>query len=264
MTKFFSIGEAAKAVKMTSETLRHYDRIGLVRPSWKSDLTNYRYYTQQDLIKLNTVHMLQVMDLSLNEIKEILEYNNLERIISFLYEADKKADAKIAALKKSKCQIKRAIKDYESKLEQSKMHSETMTIKEIPERVILLSNRMEDPSLEHLFNYWGHFYDELPEAEKKEFLFEDAAGIYQSNGCKRLFAICREYSNTENLKVLPSGRYLCFPCQENERETAENELLKKYRNDYGKDPDFIINMIIVTGIMNWSYEIQLPCPNNSE
>ena len=31
-----------------------------------------------------------------------------------------------------------------------------------------------------------------------------------------------------------------------------------------KDPDFIINMIIVTGIMNWSYEIQLPCPNNSE
>ena len=33
MEKFFSIGQAAKMTQMTSETLRHYDRIGLVQPS---------------------------------------------------------------------------------------------------------------------------------------------------------------------------------------------------------------------------------------
>lgn len=35
MKKYFSVGEAAKAAHTTSETLRHYDRIGLVKPSKK-------------------------------------------------------------------------------------------------------------------------------------------------------------------------------------------------------------------------------------
>ena len=45
MTKYFSVGEAAKLVNTTSETLRHYDRIGLVKPSKRDEWTNYRYYT---------------------------------------------------------------------------------------------------------------------------------------------------------------------------------------------------------------------------
>ncbi len=51
MKKYFSVGEAAKAVHTTSETLRHYDRIGLVKPSKKDEWTNYRYYTEQDIVR---------------------------------------------------------------------------------------------------------------------------------------------------------------------------------------------------------------------
>ena len=76
----FTIGEAAKAVHTTAETLRHYDRIGLVKPSRKDEWTNYRYYTEEDLIRLNTVRALQLMDLPLREIKTVLEYDNLEKI----------------------------------------------------------------------------------------------------------------------------------------------------------------------------------------
>ena len=92
MKKFFSVGEAAKAVHATSETLRHYDRIGLVKPSKKDEWTNYRYYTEQDIDRLNTVRALQVMDLPLREIKKVLEYDDLEKIIDFLVQAEKKAD----------------------------------------------------------------------------------------------------------------------------------------------------------------------------
>ena len=83
MKKYFSIGEAAKAVHTTSETLRHYDRIGLVKPSRKDEWTNYRYYTEQDIVRLNTVRALQVMDLSLQEIKKVLEYDDLEKMWIF-------------------------------------------------------------------------------------------------------------------------------------------------------------------------------------
>lgn len=84
MKPYFSVGEAAKVVHTTSETLRHYDRIGLVKPSKKDPWTHNRYYTQQDLVRLNTVRALQLMDLPLQEIKKVLEYDDLEKIVDFL------------------------------------------------------------------------------------------------------------------------------------------------------------------------------------
>ena len=43
MKKYFSVGEAAKAAHMTSEALRHYDRIGLVKPRKKDEWTCHLY-----------------------------------------------------------------------------------------------------------------------------------------------------------------------------------------------------------------------------
>lgn len=94
LKKYFSVGEVAKTVHTTTETLRHYDRIGLVKPSKKDEWTNYRYYTEQDIVRLNTVRALQLMDLSLQEIKKVLEYDDLEKIVDFLVQAEKKADEK--------------------------------------------------------------------------------------------------------------------------------------------------------------------------
>lgn len=56
-----SVGQEAQAVGMTAETLRHYDKIGLVKPSMRDEWTGYRYYSQQDLLRLNTVMALQLM-----------------------------------------------------------------------------------------------------------------------------------------------------------------------------------------------------------
>lgn len=55
---YYSIGEAAKAAGMTEETLRHYDRVGLVAEQ-KRRWTSYRYYTEQDVVRLNTVYALR-------------------------------------------------------------------------------------------------------------------------------------------------------------------------------------------------------------
>lgn len=120
MEKFFSVGEAAKSVRTTSETLRHYDRIGLVKPSKKDKWTNYRYYTEQDIVRLNTVRALQIMDLPLQEIKKVLEYEDLEKIVDFLAQAEKTADEKIAALQYSKSKIQLAKDGYEKKLQERK------------------------------------------------------------------------------------------------------------------------------------------------
>lgn len=208
MTDYLSIGEAAKAVHTTSETLRHYDRIGLVKPSKKDEWTNYRYYTQQDLVRLNTVRALQLMGLPLQEIKNVLEYDDLEKIVEFLAQAERKADEKIAAL-------------------------------------------------ENLWNYLGHFYDKLPLALKEKFSFVDLAGIYTENGRARLFAVCTRYEDTAGLKKLPKGKYLCASCTEENRARTLEELAGIARAKYGAEPDFTEQLIVVSGILQWTYEAQV-------
>ena len=256
MKKYFSVGEAAKAVHTTSETLRHYDRIGLVNPSKKDEWTNYRYYTEQDLVRLNTVRALQLMDLPLQEIKKVLGYDDLEKIVDFLAQAEKKADEKMAALQYSKSKIQLAKADYERKLQMRKNTSGTF-IKDVPERVILLSDTLEMPTLDNLWNYLEHFYDKVTPALKEQFAFEDLAGIYTENGVSRLFAVCIRYAETGGLKILPKGRYLCADCTEENREQTLRELIHIAQTQYGVEPTFTVQLIVVSGILHWNYEVQV-------
>lgn len=256
MKKYFSIGEAAKAVHTTSETLRHYDRIGLVKPSRKDEWTNYRYYTEQDIVRLNTVRALQVMDLSLQEIKKVLEYDDLEKIVDFLRQAEKKADQKIEALEYSKLKIQRAREDYEKKL-QKQENLKGPVLKDIPERVILLSDTLKEPTLDNLWNYLSHFYDKVTPARKDEFSFEDLAGIYTGDGITRLFAVCTRYADIDGLRVLPGGKYLCADCTEENREQVLNRILHTARTEYGVEPSFTVQLIVVSGILQWNYEVQV-------
>ena len=241
MQKFFSIGEAAKAVHTTTETLRHYDRIGLVKPSKKDEWTNYRYYTEQDIVRLNTVRALQLMDLPLQEIKKVLEYDDLE---------------KIAALQYSKAKIQLAKADYESKLHMPK-NPDGISVKTLPERVILLSDTLEVPTLDNLWNYLEHFYDKVTPALKEQFDFEDLAGIYTENRVSRLFAVCVRYVETDGLKVLPKGKYLCMNCTEENRAQTLRELIQIAQTEYGVEPAFTVQMIVVSGILHWNYEVQV-------
>ena len=256
MKEFFSIGEAAKAAHSTTETLRHYDRIGLVKPSRKDEWTNYRYYTEQDIVRLNTVRALQLMDLPLREIGKVLEYDDLGKIVDFLAQAEKKADEKIAALEYSKSKIRLAKADYESKLRARKNPAGTF-IREMPERVILLSDSLEAPTVDNLWNYLSHFYEKLSPPLREQFSFEDLAGIYTENGTSRLFALCVRHGETDGLKRLPEGKYLCAGCTEADRESTLEELMDKARTEYGASPQFTVQLIVVSGILQWTYEAQV-------
>ena len=256
MKNYFSIGEAAKAAHTTNETLRHYDRIGLVKPSKKDEWTNYRYYTEQDIVRLNTVRALQLMDLSLQEIKTVLEYDDLEKIIDFLAQAEKKADEKMAALQYSKSKIQLAKADYESKLQRQQKFNSSF-VKDYPERVILLSDTLEVPTLDNLWNYLSHFYDKVTPALKEQFSFEDLAGIYTENGMTRLFAVRMDYVNIDGIKVLPKGKYLCANCTEENREQTLRKLIHIAQTEYGVEPRFTVQLIVVSGILQWNYEAQV-------
>lgn len=255
MKEYYSVGEAAKEAGTTSETLRHYDRIGLVKPSKKDEWTKYRYYTKQDIVRINTVRALQQMDLPLQEIKEVLEYDDLRKIVDYLKRAEDKADEKIEALKYGKAKIISAKADYEKKLRE-RSEREDMYIKEIPRRTIMMSY-LERPTLDNLWNYHRHFYDNIDESLKDRFSFEDTAGVYTENGRSQMFAVCSRFAKADGLKTLPGGKYLCADCTEETRESRIAELIRIANDEYGVQPNFILQMIVISGVLKWKYQLQV-------
>ena len=67
--KQFSTGEAAKISGLTIRTLQHYDNIGVLPASGRTE-GGRRYYTEDDLIKLEHIVFYRGLGFSLEQIKE--------------------------------------------------------------------------------------------------------------------------------------------------------------------------------------------------
>lgn len=68
----FRIGEFSRIGRVTIETLRHYDALGLLKPAKVDPFTGYRYYSARQLQSLNRILALKEAGLSLEEIARIL------------------------------------------------------------------------------------------------------------------------------------------------------------------------------------------------
>ncbi|MEI3607563.1 MerR family transcriptional regulator [Pseudogracilibacillus sp. SE30717A] len=78
MEKFYSIQEVSEKLGMSKDTLRYYDRIGIVTPSRKDN--RYRRYSRDDLIDLMNIQIMKYADFSLDEIKGKFGFHRMENI----------------------------------------------------------------------------------------------------------------------------------------------------------------------------------------
>src|SRR3990167_835995 len=69
--KQWYVKELSKLTKVTVQTLHHYDRIGLLKPSVRLD-NNYRVYSEADLLKLQQIIALKFFGFELSQIKILL------------------------------------------------------------------------------------------------------------------------------------------------------------------------------------------------
>jgi DNA-binding transcriptional MerR regulator len=68
----YSIGEFSQINRITTKTLRHYERIGLFRPSSVDQWTGYRYYSAEQLPEIVRILELKELGFSLREISLII------------------------------------------------------------------------------------------------------------------------------------------------------------------------------------------------
>ena len=125
----FLIGELAKLFNISTDTLRHYDRIDLLKPDDDSK-NDYRYYSIRSFFKLSRILFLKSLDISLGDIKRYMRNKNRNNLLVLLEKKEHEIDIKINTLNnlKKKIQIKREL------LESINNELDQVRIKRIPER----------------------------------------------------------------------------------------------------------------------------------
>lgn len=112
-----NISEAAKATGLSSKQIRDYEKIGLIRPSNRTE-SNYRTYAENDIQRLSFIRHARDVGFSLAQIGELLAFrdapsHNCEEILHFtnkhIADLTEKIDAlqamreKLLALQKTSC-----------------------------------------------------------------------------------------------------------------------------------------------------------------
>lgn len=100
------IGELAERTGLSLRTLRHYDEIGLLRASGRSD-GGYRLYTESDVDRLMLIRRMKPLGYSLEEMAELLRAADdaeaggegaRERLAGFIHEAEDRREVLQAQL----------------------------------------------------------------------------------------------------------------------------------------------------------------------
>jgi DNA-binding transcriptional MerR regulator len=72
----YTIGQFANLSKVSTRMLRHYDKIGLLKPSY-TEKNGYRYYCDEDMYKISAIKQLRRYEFSLEEIDKIICKNDV-------------------------------------------------------------------------------------------------------------------------------------------------------------------------------------------
>lgn len=68
----YSVKQLAKLANVSVRTLHHYDEIGLLKPGMRTE-SNYRYYGEEELLRLQQILFYKELDFPLAKIAEILD-----------------------------------------------------------------------------------------------------------------------------------------------------------------------------------------------
>lgn len=105
----YRIGEFSHLCQTTIKTLRHYDKINLLKPCKIDNFTGYRYYEEKQIEILEKIKNLQFAGFSLKEIKDLLKENNQQKLNKQIELIREENSKKIKILQKMKNDMEKSV-----------------------------------------------------------------------------------------------------------------------------------------------------------
>lgn len=106
----YRIGAVTARTELSHQTLRHWDEVGLVRPSGRSE-GGFRLYSEDDIQRLLVIRRMKPLEFSLDEMRRLLDSLDLlastggseddrQRAATFVVDCHRRAEESIARLRR--------------------------------------------------------------------------------------------------------------------------------------------------------------------
>lgn len=224
MDTYFSIGELAKLCNFPIKTLRYYDEIGLLKPAYINTENNYRYYSVEQFISIDVIKNCKLMDMSLSEIKKILDSNvSIGEMLETINKQSELVEQKILALSRAKTYMDTLQSNLSDVL---KNHINEAFIKYIPKRYYLAYAYSSENVYELEMNIRKVLLDIERKQEKSYGRL--GTGVSYEQIATRQKVVHQEFRNfseqpdeSPNGKWLPEGEYVTLIFDNNSSNTLK-------------------------------------------
>lgn len=153
----FKIGDFSRLSSISVRMLRHYEKLGLLCPEEVDKFTGFRYYSAEQLTRVNKIQHLRQLGFSLALIKEMLDTGtpaDLERYFTLRRAEIEEELSQVSAQSKLLEQAYEVLKGEQTIMEY------TVVLKEIPARKVA-SVRGILPEYAQEGMLWGKLYEDF-------------------------------------------------------------------------------------------------------
>ncbi len=247
-----SIGKMAELNQVSEQTLRLYDKIGLLKPQVINQKTGYRYYTIGQSATLDMIQYYKHMGFSLKQIQE--ELANIDSMQQNLKKRYNEIEAEIKRLELCKRSIQRSMDNYNRYLTMPRVGE--VFLEYFPSRKIIVYNTGYN-----ILDYDYKHYEYNLRLLKNHLLNINFPMVYFCNAgtiirkqhlssshlhSDEIFLLTDEASSDyASVEVIPQGSYLSMCCSgfTNEKDYATALLAEVSRRNYRIDGDYFCEVI---------------------
>jgi len=201
------IGDFARLSQVSVVTLRYYDEIDLLKPVKVDTFTGYRFYSADQLPRLNRLLALKDLGFSLEQIKLMLaEGLSLEQLRSMLTMQRSEVERRLVGEQERLLRIESRLRQIEM---ENKMPNYDVLIKTVP-AMLVASRRVTIPTNDQVPQYLGPAYSEvyayLREQGVKDnglclALWHSPADVYENEDAEAVVSVDRMLKGNDKVKV---------------------------------------------------------------
>lgn len=258
-----SIGEMSKVNNVSTQTLRLYDKLGLLKPQYVNGENGYRYYSIKQSAQLDMIQYMKAIGMSLNEIKEQMDKGDIDLVKDVLKIHRDNIINEINQLKQKKSSVERVIGNY------NRYHAlpgdGTIVVEYIPERKIYCFE-----SGVNFYDYGIEVYEMMLRELKKHLIENNLSTAYFCNAGtvlrhehleKREFIstevflfVDDEFSALEKTQRISENTYLCIYCDSFYKEKEYANKLFEYaeKNGCKMIGDYICEVVVELPIFHFN------------
>lgn len=268
-----TIGQMAELNHISEQTLRLYDREGLLKPRYTDEKTGYRYYHITQSARLDLIQNMKVYGMTLRRIRAFLDNNDADSLQKLLLEQAAHVDERIEQLSRSRAAILRTLDNF--KRYEAMPRNGEIFVEFIPERHIYRYtcdvNYFDQDEIgyeymlrqmkQHLVNNNMplSYFSNIGTIIRKEQLL---SGTMFSN---EVFLFVDGKDEAHGSELIPAATYVCLCSSEFSREEENVRRLMDYVRSRGCQVtgDYLCEVIIDFPVLEFDkrqmfYKTQIP------